>query len=115
MDITQAKELLICLVDGVNPITGEVLPENDSCNQVEIVRALNLVLRALENKAKRPQKSQSVNAGKPWSLSDEQQLCYMYDAGCSKNEICNYLQRSVGGVAAKLVRLGKINAREDFR
>ena len=49
MDIQRAKELLAVLSDGVNPLTGEVLPEDDSCNQVEIVRALNTVLRYLDN------------------------------------------------------------------
>ena len=49
MDIQRAKELLAVLSGGVNPLTGEVLPEDDSCNQVEIVRALNTVLRYLDN------------------------------------------------------------------
>ena len=31
MDIQRAKELLAVLSDGVNPLTGEVLPEDDSC------------------------------------------------------------------------------------
>ena len=50
MDIIRAKELLETLADGVNPITGEILSGCDSCNQVEIVRALNTVLRYLEEK-----------------------------------------------------------------
>ena len=33
------------LADGINLVTGEVLPENDNCDQIEIVRALNSVLR----------------------------------------------------------------------
>ena len=44
MDITYAKELLEMLADGVNPITGEVLPESDSCNQPDIIRALHLAV-----------------------------------------------------------------------
>ena len=44
MDIERAKELLTVLSDGVNPLTGELLSEDDSCNQVEIIRALNTVL-----------------------------------------------------------------------
>lgn len=34
MDINQAKEMLYALADGVNPVTGEILPPEDSCNQV---------------------------------------------------------------------------------
>ena len=36
MDILRAKELLAALADGVNPFTGEILPDDDSCNQAEI-------------------------------------------------------------------------------
>ena len=43
MDIVRVKEIISALAEGVDPTTGEVLPEDDSCNQVEIVRALNTV------------------------------------------------------------------------
>lgn len=48
MDIQKAKELLKMLADGVNPLTGEILPDEDSCNQVEIVRALNTAVTELD-------------------------------------------------------------------
>ena len=74
MDIQRAKELLAVLSDGVNPLTGEVLPENDSCNQVEIVRALNTVLRYLDNQPQKLTKPSPDNAGKPWTAEDEEAL-----------------------------------------
>lgn len=39
MDVERTRELLAALSDEVNPLTGEVLSEDDSCNQVKIVRA----------------------------------------------------------------------------
>lgn len=39
MDILRAKEIIEGLADGVNPLTGEVLSPEDSCNQAEVVRA----------------------------------------------------------------------------
>lgn len=45
MNILRAKELLAALADGVNPLTGEILAEDGICKQVEIVRALNTVVR----------------------------------------------------------------------
>lgn len=39
MDILRAKEIVEILADGVNPMTGEILSEGDSCNQAEVVRA----------------------------------------------------------------------------
>ena len=41
MDIQRAKELLTVLADGIDPLTGEVLPDDHVCNKGEIVRALN--------------------------------------------------------------------------
>ena len=112
MDIQRAKELLAVLSDGVNPLTGEVLPENDSCNQVEIVRALNTVLRYLDNQPQKSTKSSPDNAGKPWTVEDEETL---FDQGCTKKEICSYFKRSPGAIAARLVKLSKISERDQFR
>ena len=33
MDVQRAKELLMVLADGVDPLTGEVLPEDHVCNK----------------------------------------------------------------------------------
>ena len=87
MDIQRAKELLAVLSDGVNPLTGEVLPEDDSCNQVEIVRALNTVLRYLDNQPQKSTKPSPDNAEKPWTVKDEDALSRMFDQGYSQNGI----------------------------
>ena len=113
MDITRAKELLEGLADGVNPLTGEVLSRDDSCNQVEIVRALNTVLRHLEDVV--VISGEPENAGKPWSKTEDEVLCRMFDRGCSRKEICGRFKRSSGGIAARLVKLGKISDRGQFR
>lgn len=115
MDIERAKRLLTELSDGVNPLSGEILAEDDSCNQVEIVRALNVVLRFVDTHTPKGNKQTPENAGLPWSREDEEILCRMYDAGCTRKEICHYFKRSTGAIAARLVKLGKINARDEFR
>lgn len=115
MDIQRAKELLAVLSDGVNPLTGEVLPEDDSCNQVEIVRALNTVLRHLDNQPQKSTKPSPDNSGKPWTSEDEESLSRMIDQGCTQKEICSHFRRSPGAIAARLVRLGKISKRDQFR
>ena len=48
MDIVRAIEMLSILADGVNPITGEILPDSDSCNQVEVVRTAAIKLKLFE-------------------------------------------------------------------
>lgn len=115
MDIERAKELLAALSDGVNPITGEVLSEDDSCNQVEIVRALNTVLRVLDRHPQKSSKLSPENAGKPWIKEDEEILIRMFEQGYTRKDICNYFKRSPGAIASRLVKLGKINERDEFR
>jgi hypothetical protein len=114
MDTTYAKELLELLAGGVNPITGEVLPDNDSCNQPDIIRALHVALKQLE-KADNKEKRLPMNAGKPWTEEDEETLSRMFDNGCSKKDICAYFKRTEGAIAARLVQLEKIQNRDEFR
>lgn len=115
MDIERAKKLLTILADGVNPLTGEVLADDDSCNHIEIVRALNTVLREITIRPRKSNKGQPENAGKPWLTEDDAELCRMFDSGVAKREICNRFKRSDGGIAARLVKLGKIQDRDTFR
>ena len=55
MDIQRAKELLEVLADGIDPLTGEVLPDDHVCNKGEIVRALNCAVEALSHRRKKPE------------------------------------------------------------
>lgn len=116
MDLQRAKELLEILADGVDPLTGEVLPEESVCNKAEIVRAFHCILNTLQEKAveTKMKKTQPENAGKPWTDEDDAQLCRMFDAGSTKKELCAYFKRSRGGIAARLVRVGKISVRDQF-
>jgi len=111
MDIQRAKELLKMLADGVNPLTGEVLDYNDSCNQGEIVRALNTAVTELDKLIAKKSRSQPDNAGKPWTKEEEDQLVKEYQSGITAIEIAKIHNRSKGAIAARLVRLGLITDR----
>ena len=115
MDIKRAKEILSVLADGINPITGEVLPDCDSCNQADVVRALHSILIELEKQPKKKHSLQPENAGKRWTDEEDKKLSEMFDAGISKKEICNTFKRTSTGIASRLVRLGKIRERDEFR
>ena len=133
MELKRAIDLVTTLADGVNPITGEILAENDSCNQLEVVRALNLLLRAVQSTLKStPNSTQSTpnstqnstpkctpsrkdgKEEKPWSREEELLLCRMLGDGRQGHDTCTTPGRSHVVVAARLVRLVRIEQRADF-
>ena len=115
MDIQRAKELLTVLSDGINPITGEVLPNSDSCNQADIVRALHAVLMELDKSAKKEPKTQCKNAGAPWSAEEDEKLLCAYRNGTKAVELAKIHGRTKGAIAARLVKLGEIRVKKDAK
>ena len=104
MDITRAKKILQTLADGVNPMTGEVLPAQDSCNQPDVIRALHAVLATDVKKAK----SQPANAGARWDDAEIEMLIAQFDSGMSTSEIAKLHGRTKGAIESKLVERGKL-------
>lgn len=104
MDINRAKEILSTLAEGVDPTTGEILPDNSVCNKGEIVRAFYAVLNHLDEK--KPKKNMPANAGKPWSAEEDAKLKSCFDAGMSRKELCTEFERTSGSISSRLVRLG---------
>lgn len=116
MDIERAKEILTILADGVNPVTGEILPDTDSANQAEVVRALYVAINSLNTKASKEKSKMDgpENAGKPWTEDDDILLCSMFDKKCSKSDMIDHFKRTQGAIVARLVRLGKIQNSSEF-
>lgn len=70
MDVQRAKELLTVLADGVDPLTGEVLPDDHVCNKGEIVRALHCAVEELSRRRKKPLPENNGNLGRRnWTMS----------------------------------------------
>lgn len=70
MDIQRAKELLTVLAEGVDPLTGEVLPDDHVCNKGEIVRALNCAVEELSRRRKNRCPKTMENPGRRnWTMS----------------------------------------------
>ena len=125
MDITRAKELLSALADGIDPFTGELLPQNHVCNQPEMIRAFHEVLNVIPSPKK---KSLPRNAGKPWSFGgnddngilkgylehtfqrvyEEEKLLDEFDSGMTTSAIAKEHGRSKGAIESRLADLGKI-------
>ena len=100
MDVQRAKELLTVLADGVDPLTGEVLPDNHVCNKGEIVRALHCAVEELSRRRKKPLPE---NNGKPWTEELDDELCRLFDGGMKKKDLCV----AAGISHASMAKLGK--------
>ena len=87
MDIQRAKELLTVLAEGVDPLTGEVLPDDHVCNKGEIVRALNCAVEELSRRRKKPLPENN---------------------GMKKKDLCTHFGRTSGAIESRLERLGKL-------
>lgn len=104
MDIVRAKEIILALAEGVDPATGEVLPENSVCNKGDVVRALYTALNYMEERQAKKELPQ--NAGKPWTNKDDEELIRCVREGLSRKEICERFARSPGSITSRLTKLG---------
>ena len=112
MDEPEAAKLIEALASGVNPRTGEVLDAEDPCQHPEVVRALCLAARALEERQQRlaRQKALPANVGKPWSNEEDALLVDAFHAGKKLDELAIGHQRTAAGIQARLEKLGLVEA-----
>lgn len=105
MDLDRAKEIISTLAEGIDPLTGEVLPSDHLCNKGDIVRAFYALLNAADVKKTKPQPE---NAGKPWTEQADAELRALFSGGRSMSAIGKQLGRTSGSVEARLAKLGLI-------
>ena len=104
MDIARAKEILSVLAEGVDPTTGEVLPDDSVYNKGDVVRALYAVLSYLDKgKAK---KSIPANAGKPWNEIEDDKLRDEYASKMKISDIAKEHGRTYNAIDSRLDYLG---------
>ena len=130
MNAKDAYTLLETLMDGVNPITGELLPEDHVCHEPAVLRALHKALVTLqeceanmqitppetEQVSQKPERKKAVGrerAGEAWSREEEAQLWDLWKNGATKNEIAKLLQRSSWAIHRRLERLGLLEERNE--
>lgn len=103
MDITRAKEIVRILADGIDPITGEILPEDSVYNSPEVIRALFMVLERI-NEASIDDPLR--NAGKPWSEIEDEKLRDEFISKIRISDIAKEHGRSYGAIESRLNHLG---------
>jgi hypothetical protein len=113
MSPTEAKNIIDCLADGIDPETGEIMSAESVFNNPQVIRALFIAGQALDRMAKREERKTSPpgNAGMPWSIEEEQELIIGFDDGTSVKELASKHGRTEGAIISRLFRLGRIKDR----
>jgi hypothetical protein len=111
----QPKEIITILqqlADGVDPITGEVFPDDSPYQHPKIIRTLFTAVRLLEQLPEREQRVRDhpLKAGKPWDQAEDSALSGAFDEGVSIAALAERHQRTRGAIQSRLVKFGKITA-----
>jgi hypothetical protein len=116
MSPLEAKKIIDALANGIDPDTGEILPAQSTFNSPQVIRALFVAGNALVRAAKRADRDNSLpnNAGRSWSDVEDKELLVIFDAGTPVKEIAVKHGRTLGAIASRLVRLGRINDRAEI-
>lgn len=112
--VSKARKILRALAQGIHPETRQLLPRNSVVNDIDVTRAIQTAIAALDQ----VQSSQDrrfqlpANVGMPWSDQEEQQLSELYRSPADIPAIADQLRRTVRGVETRLIRLGLMTADE---
>lgn len=111
----EAKRIIEALANGIDPETGEILPDQNTLNNPHVIRALFVAAKSLEKTAKRTERDNALpsNAGHSWTESEDTELLANFDAENPIKVIAEKHQRPLGAIAARLVRLGRIKERNE--
>jgi hypothetical protein len=118
MDEQKALSVVSALANGINPLTGEVFPPDSPYQSSQIVRALYVAIRALEQSARRrtrPRAGIPDNAGKLWNEQEDQRLLAAFDEGGSLGELAQAHGRTQAGIQARLEKYGRLQVRPEAR
>ena len=125
MELDEAKEIVRALADGVDPTTGEVLPQESPYNDPSVIRALFKVIESTRT-AKKPTKTNEQrqqdnidsgkpkNAGLPWTDELKTELASKYRSGVSIDELCKYYERTKGAIVSELTKQGLVESSIEF-
>ena len=113
MEPLEALRIIRSLADGIDPHSGKVFSDDSPYQHPQVLCALFLALRALERFEDRQRRERllPVNAGKPWSDSEEKLLCEGFDGGLAVSELALKHQRTKGAIQSRLEKLSKVSSR----
>ena len=111
MEITKTLEIIKALSQGVDPHTGEIYPPDSPYQHPDTIRALFEAITTLEKMLGRSKRQKSLpeNAGKAWTIEEDNLLIEQFDKGVSVKELSGDHKRTEGAIKSRLLKLGKIS------
>ena len=100
MDIRRAAEIVKTLAGGVDPTTGEIISEESVYNKPDVIRALYILLDAVQEKT-----DPLRNAGKPWNEIEDEKLKDEFASKLPISAIAIEHGRTEGAIESRLVQL----------
>ena len=101
-----ARIILLQMLDGLDPTTGEVLPPDHLLNDATVIRALHTAVLALMDVRMPVNRNGRLNAGRAWTAMDRDALAALSRSGASMEMMCEKLQRRRRGVERQLHAMG---------
>ena len=114
MEYPEALEILRDLSDGIDPNTKRPLPADSICQRASIVRALCTAVSVLSSRERTRSRKLRLpsNAGKAWSKEEDAEICEEFGRAENMFSIASEHNRTVGSIAARLVKLNKLSPDE---
>lgn len=101
-----ARIILLQMLDGIDPTTGEVLPGDHLLSDATVMRAIHtavLALTDISHPVRAPvNRNGRLNGGRPWTAMDRDALARLSRSGASMEMMCEKLQRRRRGVEKQL-------------
>ena len=110
MHLENALPIVRALADGVNPITGELWPDNSPFAEPRTLRALFSAVDLMQREVEREKKRERLpaNFGKPWNEGEDRTLTTEFDAGIAIGEMARKHARTQSSIRLRLEKLGKL-------
>lgn len=120
MQLEEAIAVIESLANGIDPVTGQPLPDPGPYHHPRVIRALFTVLeqarRASEGHASTRQTAGSLagasglceRVGKPWTADEDEQLIAEFHAAVDFRDMAKRHGRTRGAIVSRLTKLGEI-------
>jgi len=108
--VAEALRIVQSLADGLDPTSGKPIDEDSVFQGGNVVRALYVAVKALERLEQRERRDSHLpaQAGKAWTVEEDEKLCEEFDSGLSVSELAEKHNRSSGAIRSRLQKLGKL-------